>query len=108
VVVMYAGRVVEQGATEDVFANPEHPYTWSLLRSIPRLDADEREPLRAIDGSPPDMVRLPTGCKFHPRCPFAIERCVAEEPELLPVRSQLARCWVTQDGASLNGRSDGG
>jgi len=108
VVVMYAGRVVEQGATEDVFANPEHPYTWSLLRSIPRLDADEREPLRAIDGSPPDMVRLPSGCKFHPRCPFAIERCVAEEPELLPVRSQLARCWVTQDGASLNGRSDGG
>jgi oligopeptide transport system ATP-binding protein len=108
VVVMYAGRVVEQGTTEDVFAHPEHPYTWSLLRSIPRLDADDREPLKAIDGSPPDMVRLPAGCKFHPRCPFAIDRCVSEEPELLPVRSQLARCWVTQGGASLDGPAVGG
>jgi oligopeptide/dipeptide ABC transporter ATP-binding protein len=108
VVVMYAGRVVEQGTTEDVFAHPEHPYTWSLLRSIPRLDADDREPLKAIDGSPPDMVRLPAGCKFHPRCPFAIDRCVSEEPDLLPVRSQLARCWVTQGGASLDGPAVGG
>ena len=102
VVVMYAGRVVEQGATTDVFAHPEHPYTWSLLRSIPRLDADARGPLKAIDGSPPDMVRLPAGCKFQPRCPFAIDRCVGEEPELLPVRGSLTRCWVTQDGASLD------
>ena len=108
VVVMYAGRVVEQGTTEDVFAHPEHPYTWSLLRSIPRLDADDREPLKAIDGSPPDMIRLPAGCKFHPRCPFAIDPCVSEEPELLPVRSQLARCWVTQGGASLDGPAVGG
>jgi oligopeptide/dipeptide ABC transporter ATP-binding protein len=108
VVVMYAGRVVEQGTTEDVFAHPEHPYTWSLLRSIPRLDADDREPLKAIDGSPPDMVRLPTGCKFHPRCPFAIDPCVNDEPALLPVRSQLARCWVTQGGASLDGPAGSG
>ncbi len=107
VVVMYAGRVVEQGATEDVFAHPEHPYTWSLLRSIPRLDADDREPLKAIDGSPPDMVRLPAGCKFQPRCPFAIGRCHGEEPDLLPVRGQLARCWVTQDGARLDGPAGG-
>jgi oligopeptide/dipeptide ABC transporter ATP-binding protein len=108
VVVMYAGRVVEQGTTADVFAHPEHPYTWSLLRSIPRLDAELREPLKAIDGSPPDMVRLPSGCKFHPRCPFAIEPCVSDEPDLLPVRGQLARCWVTQGGTSLDGRNDGG
>jgi len=107
VVVMYAGRVVEQGPTEDVFAHPEHPYTWSLLRSIPRLDAEDREPLKPIDGSPPDMVRLPTGCKFHPRCPFAFDPCVSEEPQLLPVRRQLARCWVTQGGASLNGHTGG-
>jgi oligopeptide transport system ATP-binding protein len=107
VIVMYAGRVVEQGRTEDVFARPEHPYTWSLLRSIPRLDADEHAPLKPIDGSPPDMVRLPTGCKFTPRCPFAIARCAKEEPELLAVRDQLSRCWVTQSGATLDG-SDGG
>jgi oligopeptide/dipeptide ABC transporter ATP-binding protein len=108
VIVMYAGRIVEQGATEDVFANPEHPYTWSLLRSIPRLDADEHEHLKPIEGSPPDMIRLPSGCKFHPRCQFAVDRCVDEEPELVPVRRQLARCWVTQAGASLSGRPDAG
>jgi oligopeptide/dipeptide ABC transporter ATP-binding protein len=108
VVVMYAGRVVEQGTTEDVFSHPEHPYTWSLLRSTPRLDAAEHEALKPIDGAPPDMVRLPGGCKFHPRCPFAIDLCVDEEPQLLPVRRQLARCWVTQGGASLDGPSNGG
>ena len=102
VLVMYAGRIVEQGGTEDVFAHPEHPYTWSLLRSIPRLDADEHESLRAIEGSPPDMTRLPSGCKFQPRCPFAIARCSEQEPELLPVRETLARCWVTQQGTSLD------
>src|SRR5947208_519488 len=71
VIVMYAGRIVEQGRTEDVFSHPEHPYTWSLLRSIPRLDAEPHEPLTPIEGSPPDMVHLPAGCKFQPRCPFA-------------------------------------
>jgi oligopeptide/dipeptide ABC transporter ATP-binding protein len=102
VIVMYAGRVVEQGRTEDVFAHPEHPYTWSLLRSIPRLDADEHESLRAIEGSPPNMTSLPGGCKFHPRCPFVIPRCAEQEPELRVVREQLARCWVTQEGTSLD------
>jgi len=103
VIVMYAGRVVEEGRTEDVFAHPQHPYTWSLLRSIPRLDAADREPLTPIEGSPPDMMQLPSGCKFHPRCPFAVDRCVREEPELLEVRGHAARCWVTQSGASLDG-----
>ena len=102
VLVMYAGRVVEQGTTEDVFVHPEHPYTWSLLRSIPRLDATGHEPLRPIEGSPPDMGRLPAGCKFHPRCPFVIDRCREEEPDLREVRSQLSRCWVTQAGRSLD------
>ena len=103
VVVMYAGRIVEQGPTEDVFANPKHPYTWSLLRSIPRLDAEEREPLRAIEGLPPDLINPPSGCKFHPRCPFRVDRCVTEEPELVAVGdTQLARCWVTQEGVDLN------
>jgi len=107
VVIMYAGRVVEQGRTEDVFAHPEHPYTWSLLRSIPRLDAEEHEPLQPIEGSPPDMMRLPAGCKFRPRCPFAIDRCAREEPDLLQVREQVARCWVTQAGTSLSESAHG-
>jgi oligopeptide/dipeptide ABC transporter ATP-binding protein len=106
VAVMYAGRVVEQGTTEDVFVHPEHPYTWSLLRSIPRLDTDEHAALKPITGSPPDMLHLPTGCKFQPRCPFAVERCSREEPALEPVRAQLARCWVTQSGTTLD-RPDG-
>jgi oligopeptide transport system ATP-binding protein len=103
VIVMYAGRVVEEGSTDDVFSHPEHPYTWSLLRSIPRLDAEEHEPLKPIEGSPPDMMRLPTGCKFQPRCPFAIARCASEEPVLAAVRRQQARCWVTQAGSELKG-----
>ncbi len=108
VVVMYAGRVVEEGRTDDVFAHPEHPYTWALLRSIPRLDAEEHQPLKAIEGAPPDLSSLPAGCKFHPRCPFAIDRCRQEEPELLDVRRQRARCWVTQQGTELGGMDDGG
>jgi oligopeptide/dipeptide ABC transporter ATP-binding protein len=106
VIVMYAGRIVEEGRTEDVFANPEHPYTWSLLRSIPRLDAEVRGPLHPIEGSPPDMTRLPEGCKFRPRCSFAIDRCATEEPELRQVRRQYTRCWVTQGGISLGSPVD--
>ena len=102
VIVMYAGRIVEEGQTSKVFSHPEHPYTWSLLRSIPRLDAEDHQPLNPIEGSPPDMVRLPDGCKFHPRCPFAIPRCRVEEPELLQVRAQRSRCWVTQAGTELS------
>jgi oligopeptide transport system ATP-binding protein len=102
VVVMYAGRVVEEGPTEAVFARPRHPYTWSLLRSIPRLDAELREPLQAIEGLPPDLIDLPSGCAFHPRCPFAGERCGRERPELAPVgERQRAACWVTQAGTEL-------
>ena len=103
VIVMYAGRIVEQGRTDDVFAHPEHPYTWSLLHSIPRLDAEQHQPLRPIEGVPPDMMNLPPGCKFQARCPFAIARCATDEPELVQVREQLARCWVTQAGTRLDG-----
>ena len=103
VIVMYCGKVVEQGPTEEVFENPKHPYTWALLRSIPRLDAESHEPLLAIEGLPPDLISPPSGCPFHPRCPFRIERCSKEMPPLEPVGStQLAACWVTQAGTDLN------
>jgi oligopeptide transport system ATP-binding protein len=102
VMVMYAGRVVESGPTEDVFAHPKHPYTWSLLRSIPRLDAERHEALKPIEGLPPDLIDLPSGCAFHPRCPFAIERCSRDTPALNRVGdTQLAACWVTQAGTEL-------
>jgi len=104
VMVMYAGRVVESGPTVDVFAHPKHPYTWSLLRSIPRLDAERHEALKPIDGLPPDLIDLPPGCAFQPRCQFKIERCSRDTPVLNRVgETQLAACWVTQSGAELKG-----
>ena len=104
VMVMYAGRVVESGPTVDVFAHPKHPYTWSLLRSIPRLDAERHEPLKPIDGLPPDLIDLPSGCAFHPRCQFKVERCSRDTPVLNRVgETQLAACWVTQSGVELKG-----
>ncbi|HUZ90006.1 MAG TPA: ABC transporter ATP-binding protein [Candidatus Acidoferrales bacterium] len=95
VVVMYAGRVVEEGPVEQIFTSPQHPYTWSLLRSVPRVDRERRDRLISIEGLPPDLARLPPGCKFHPRCPFAVQRCREEEPPLADVApDQMARCWV--------------
>jgi oligopeptide transport system ATP-binding protein len=102
VMVMYAGKVVESGPTVDVFAHPKHPYTWSLLRSIPRLDAERHEPLKPIEGLPPNLIDLPPGCAFQPRCPFRIERCSRDTPVLNRVgETQLAACWVTQSGTEL-------
>ena len=95
VIVMYAGRVVEEGPVDRIFSNPEHPYTWSLLRSVPRVDEARKGRLVSIRGLPPDLVRMPPGCKFHPRCMFKIDRCAREEPNLEDVApGQSARCWV--------------
>ena len=95
VIVMYAGRIVEEGPTRAIFKNPQHPYTWSLLRSMPRADEVEKERLISIKGMPPDLARMPPGCKFHPRCRFRIDRCLTEEPPLDEVGpGQIARCWV--------------
>jgi len=104
IIVMYAGRIVEAGPTTDVFAHPKHPYTWALLRSIPRLDAERHEPLKPIDGLPPNLVDLPSGCAFHPRCAFKIEKCSRDVPALQRVGdTQLSACWVTQAGTELKG-----
>src|SRR5262249_409074 len=81
ILVMYAGRAVEQGRKRDVFSNPQHPYTWGLLASIPRVDQPRPRRLPSIAGAPPSLINLPRGCAFRPRCKHAFERC-AEEPPL--------------------------
>ena len=104
VVVMYAGEVVEEGRTEDVLANPRHPYTWALMNAVPRLDSviDPRHrQLTTIEGMPPDPLELPSGCRFAPRCPFRRDVCDSH-PDLFPVGpGRLSRCFVTQDGGTL-------
>ncbi|SHH47253.1 peptide/nickel transport system ATP-binding protein [Jatrophihabitans endophyticus] len=82
--VMYAGKLVETGTTEDVFYRPRMPYTLGLLGSLPRLDQEQRQRLTPIKGSPPSLLNLPPGCPFTPRCPMAEDVCEHEEPELLP------------------------
>ncbi|MEA2201063.1 MAG: peptide/nickel transport system ATP-binding protein [Solirubrobacteraceae bacterium] len=97
IIVMYAGRIVEQGSLDDLFYDPQHPYTWGLLGSIPRLDRDRSERLPAIPGQPPSLVSPPAGCHFRPRCPFAFDRCGETPPlrGLLPeVPAHLDRCWL--------------
>jgi peptide/nickel transport system ATP-binding protein len=97
IVVMYAGRVVEQGTLDEIFYDPQHPYTWGLLGSITRVDRDRSERLPTIPGMPPSLLAPPQGCHFRPRCPHEFDRC-KEVPEL---KSRLAdapehldRCWL--------------
>jgi oligopeptide/dipeptide ABC transporter ATP-binding protein len=107
VLVMYAGQIVEQGPVEQIFENPQHPYTWSLLRSIPRIDALRHERLRSIEGIAPDLLHPPSGCRFHPRCPFRLEKCFTDEPRLEEVApDQLAACWVRMERARREMRAD--
>ena len=80
VMVMYAGRAVERGSKHDLFYDPQHPYTWGLLGSIPRLDRPKPERLTAIQGTPPSLINLPEGCSFGPRCPQRFDRCVQVPP----------------------------
>jgi oligopeptide/dipeptide ABC transporter ATP-binding protein len=97
IIVMYAGRVVERADTRSLFYDPQMPYTWGLLGSIPRLDRPRQERLHSIKGTPPSLIRTPTGCKFRPRCPHAFDKCM-EEPALenrVETPGHLDRCWLT-------------
>src|SRR2546425_12150821 len=93
---MYAGRIVEEGPVEQIFKSPQHPYTWSLLRSVPRVDEARKDRLVSIKGLPPHLSHSPPGCKFHPRCPFVIDKCKDEPGPPLGegATKQGARCWV--------------
>jgi oligopeptide transport system ATP-binding protein len=95
VVVMYAGYIIERAPVGELYAHPSHPYTLGLLGSLPRLDTHVRERLVSIQGAPPDLVDMPQGCPFRPRCVFAIDRCREENPPLVQVGSaHEAACWV--------------
>ena len=94
VIVMYAGKIIETGDAREIYHNPRHPYTLGLLASVPRLDERERARLEAIEGLPPNLVNLPKGCSFAPRCRFAYERCLEEEPSLSEVAdNHNSSCW---------------
>jgi oligopeptide/dipeptide ABC transporter ATP-binding protein len=97
IVVMYAGRVVERAPTRQLFYDPQHPYTWGLLGSIPRLDRPKQERLHSIKGTPPSLINAPAGCKFRPRCPHAFEKCKEEPPLANRVEEagHLDRCWLS-------------
>ncbi|HEY2657770.1 MAG TPA: ABC transporter ATP-binding protein [Solirubrobacteraceae bacterium] len=100
IVVMYGGRVVEQGSLDELFYDPLHPYTWGLLGSITRIDRDRSTKLPAIPGLPPSLLAPPQGCHFRPRCPHAFQQCL-EIPELTrrvpDAPNHLDRCWLEVD-----------
>jgi len=93
VAVMYAGRIVEVGPVADVIHRAQHPYTRGLMGSIPSIVA-ERERLEQIDGAMPRLTAIPSGCAFHPRCPYAFDRCRRERPELMPAGETRSACWL--------------
>jgi oligopeptide/dipeptide ABC transporter ATP-binding protein len=94
--IMYAGRIVERGSTSDLLSHARHPYTLGLLNSIPRL-GQRKQALPSIPGFPPNPADLPSGCAFHPRCPRALERCRATDPELVLTGSHAFACWNPHD-----------
>jgi len=92
--VMYAGKIIERGTAMDIYKRPKHPYTLGLLQSVPRLDESKREKLNPIEGMPPDLVSLPAGCSFRPRCTYGVDKCGLEQPTLSAVGDgHLAACW---------------
>jgi len=100
--VMYAGKIIESGTADEIYKNPQHPYTLGLLSSVPRLDEPKKSKLIPIEGMPPDLSDLPDGCAFRARCRFALEKCATEYPpfELLDGSTDHHKaCWVNVDEA---------
>ncbi|UCH86880.1 MAG: ABC transporter ATP-binding protein, partial [Dehalococcoidia bacterium] len=92
--VMYAGKIVEAAVARELYGNPHHPYTLGLLKSVPRLDQARKEKLEPIEGFPPDLIHMPEGCAFQPRCKFAVQKCENMKPPLLQVAGEhYSACW---------------
>ena len=100
--IMYAGKVIERGDAREIYANPRHPYTVGLLRSVPRLDLPRKARLDPIEGQPPDLINLPPGCAFRERCRWAVDKCATDLPELMDTGGgHLSACWQSAElGAS--------
>lgn len=93
--VMYAGKIIERGAVEQIFANPQHPYTWALLQSVPRLETKNKDTLYALNGTPPDLIKPPVGCPFAARCEYCMQVCLDEMPEVTNVgNGHEVSCWL--------------
>ena len=102
VVVMYAGKIIETGTAAEIYSNPRHPYTLGLLNSVPRLDEAVKASLDPIEGLPPDLVDLPVGCSFQPRCPYAFDRCTQETPYLMEhSEAHTTACWRHEELTEL-------
>ena len=100
IMVMYAGAPVEMGTADEIFYQPHHPYTWGLMRSIPKPEGEEKHALTPIEGNPPSLVNLPSGCSFAPRCPYATDKCRSQKPERVEVAlGHFARCHYAGDEA---------
>jgi peptide/nickel transport system ATP-binding protein len=102
ITIMYAGRIVEQAGANELFRAPRHPYTLGLLGSFPSLHGP-RVHMKGIPGSPPDLRNPPSGCSFHPRCPYAMDRCALELPQLVPLPATPSRtvaCWLHDPSTS--------
>jgi peptide/nickel transport system ATP-binding protein len=97
IAVMYSGRIVEHAPAQTIFSAPEHPYTWGLLKSIPRLDVPRDEELVPIPGRPPSLIQRPTGCHFHPRCPYVRESHTRIDPQLVGDGDHLVRCLLPSE-----------
>lgn len=99
VVVMYGGEIMEEASVHDIFKDPKHPYTWGLIKSIPRLDIDrEKEKLSSIDGTPPDLFDPPKGCPFAPRCEYAMDICKKKKPGMLDGgKGHKVSCWLLDE-----------
>ena len=100
IAVMYLGRIVEQGPARDVVRNPQHPYTKALLSVVPNRDPRQRSTPQILQGETPNPVDVPPGCRFHPRCPVAFDRCSVEAPDLYQQDDSLVRCLLYDDAAA--------
>ncbi|WP_285848712.1 ABC transporter ATP-binding protein [Solibacillus isronensis] len=103
VVVVYAGQVVEQSNVKDLFNKPQHPYTEALMKSIPKIDTSKERKLLTIKGNVPSLIEIPAGCRFHPRCPFATDKCISEEPPLFELANgRESKCWIADPNLTGN------